>query len=266
MNETLLDLTGLLSLPVDGYHDNKQGNKTVFQFLGCYYHSHLCTSTPAGKCANPADDIKNREKTFKNLEYIKGLGYTVRYIWECQWNARKRLDQHLKEFCAKHKTWPDDRTAMTQKQILREVQDGTFFGMVQCSIHVPEDKVEEFSEFQPIVKHSLISRYDIGAHMRSFAEEEGLLKRPVKSLICSYFADDLLIATPLLKWYLDHGLVVDKVTQTIQYFQGYAFRGFGEDVMTARREGDSDPSKKIVSDSCKLLGESCLRPIHQMAH
>ena len=62
-----------------------------------------------------------------------------------------------------------------------------------------------------------MSRGDIGEHMREFAEREGLLKKPRRSLIGSMVGHRILLATPLLKWYLSHGLIVDHTYEVIQY-------------------------------------------------
>ena len=59
-----------------------------------------------------------------------------------------------------------------------------------------------------------------------------------------------------LRWYLAHGLVVDRVYQIIEYEPNPCFRRFGESVSTARRAGDEDPDKAIIADTMKLLGNS----------
>ena len=68
--------------------------------------------------------------------------------------------------------------------------------------------------------------------------------------------EKILLATPLLQWYLAHGLVVEHVYQIIEFQPNPCFRRFGESVSTARREGDSDPNKTIIADTIKLIGNS----------
>ena len=149
----------------------------------------------------------------------------------------------------------DKRHRITEQQIIEEVKSGKLFGMVECDIETPEELKTVFSEFQPIAKHARISRDDIGEHMKSFAVANDLLKSPTKTLLNSYFGEKMLFATPLLKWYLNHGLKVTKVYQVIQYHPSQCFQEFGNEVMAARREGDADVSKKIVADSSKLMGK-----------
>ena len=66
----------------------------------------------------------------------------------------------------------------------------------------------------------------------------------------------ILLATPLLRWYLDHGLEVLHVYQVIEYDPIPCFRRFGDAVSKARREGDVHQDKIIIADTMKLLGNS----------
>ena len=79
---------------------------------------------------------------------------------------------------------------------------------------------------------------------------------PRRMLVGSYRGDKILLATPLLRWYMDHGLEVTHVYQVIEYDPIPCFRRFGEAVSTARREGDVHSHKAIIADTMKLLGNS----------
>ena len=139
----------------------------------------------------------------------------------------------------------------------------------------------------PIFKNAEIGWADIGKHMCEFAEEADLLRHPRRSLIGSFHASRQLFITPLLKWYMNHGLEVTRVYQVritcisyagtlctffiryilywqvVEYTPNRCFETFGTLVSDARREGDVDPSKVVVSESMKLLGNSgkCLLSI-----
>ena len=75
-------------------------------------------------------------------------------------------------------------------------------------------------------------------------------------LVGSYRGDKILLATPLLRWYMDHGLEVTHVYQVIEYDPIPCFRRFGDAVSTARREGDVHSHKAIIADTMKLLENS----------
>ena len=63
----------------------------------------------------------------------------------------------------------------------------------------------------PIFKKTEISRDDIGEFMKVYAEAHNIMTQTRRSLIGSMKGDKILLATPLLKWYLEHGLEVTKV-------------------------------------------------------
>ena len=90
--------------------------------------------------------------------------------------------------------------------------------------------------------------------MKSYAEENGLLSQPRRTLIGSYHASKILLITPLLKWYLDHGLEVTDVQLIAQFKPNPCFKNFGEKVTDARRQGDKDVNQMMLSETWKLLG------------
>ena len=67
---------------------------------------------------------------------------------------------------------------------------------------------------------------------------------------------NILLTTPFLQWYLCHGLHVTNIQQTVEYRPKRCFQAFGDTVCMARRQGDQDPSKAILADTFKLLGNS----------
>ena len=92
--------------------------------------------------------------------------------------------------------------------------------------------------------------------MRQYAEEYNILTKPHRMLIGSYRGDKILLTTPLLRWYIAHGLVVDHVYQVIEYEAKHSFQCFGKSVSAARRAGDADSDNAAIADTMKLLGNS----------
>ena len=70
------------------------------------------------------------------------------------------------------------------------------------------------------------------------------------------FGQKILIISPLLKWYVQHGLKVTKIHHVVEYTPATYFQRFGEQVSDARRAGDIDPNKKIVAETKKLEDNS----------
>ena len=116
----------------------------------------------------------------------------------------------------------------------------------------------------PIFKNAQVSIEDVGDFMINYAKRRKLLSQPGRTLIGSYFAQNKTkqkkkkkkkkLTTPLLQWYLQHGLVVHDIQQVIEYQPQRCFKVFGETVCDARRQGDLDLSKAILADTFKLLG------------
>ena len=102
-------------------------------------------------------------------------------------------------------------------------------------------------------KNASVTRDDIGPFMHHYAEEHNILSKPCVMLVGSFRGVKILLATPLLRWYLAHGLVVDRVYQIIEYEPNSSFRRLGESVSAARRAGDEDHDKAINADTMKFL-------------
>ena len=82
--------------------------------------------------------------------------------------------------------------------------------------------------------------------MQQYAIDHDIMSTPRRMLVASYRGDKILLITPLLKWYLEHGLVVDHVYEIVEYERNACFQHFGESVSEARRAGDTDPNKAII--------------------
>ena len=124
---------------------------------------------------------------------------------------------------------------MIQQQFLSAVVDGTLFGMVECDVCVPGELQDYFSEMQPVFKTASVTRDDIGTFVRQYAEEHNILSKPRVMLVGSFRGIKILLATPLLRWYVAHGLVVDHVYQVIEYEPNPYFHRFVEFLSVARR-------------------------------
>jgi len=120
-------------------------------------------------------------------------------------------------------------------------------------IHVPGHLKEKYTEMCPIFKKTEISHDDIAEFMKVYAEEHNIMTQPYRSLIGSMKGKKILLATSLLKWYLEHGLDVMKVHQVIEFTPKPCFKLFGDAVSDVRRAGDADPNKAIIADTMKLV-------------
>ena len=192
----------------------------------------------------------------KTTAYLRHFVKVVE-MWECQWNdARKYaavkrcLDAEFPRR-QRHARWN-----VTQHRILTDLRAGTLFGMIECDVHVPEELRARFAEMQPVFKNVAQTLDDLGPFMRRYAKDHDIKTRPQRILVGSFHGDNILLGTPLLRWYMEHGLVVTRVYQVIEHDSNPWFRRFGDSVSAARRVGDAYPHKTIIADSMKLLRNS----------
>ena len=242
---------------VDGWD-----GKVAYEFHGCAFHGHECHLTK-GKTHHPYNKKSFqtlREETEEKERYLKEeVGVRVEVMRECQWLELKKTTPQISAFIEDNDIGfksTFNGVKPNKETIIQKVLSGDFFGLVQCDIHTPMALKEKFNEMTPIFKNTTISSSDIGDHMGEYCKTEGLLRQPRRALIGSYFGDQILLATPLLKWYLEQGLVVTDIQQIIEYKPVRCFNGFAEKVTAARREGDRNKDSSILADSYKLLGNS----------
>ena len=216
---------------VDGYCAE---TKTAYEFNGCYWHFCKCQQKKS-----PAAE-KRRQQTAEKKMTLENLGYKVVTMWECDWKKQRP-------------TQPANSQGMTEKELLEKVLNDSLFGMIQCDLDIPDEKMEYFSEMSPIFKTCDVKIGDIGDHMASVEETQTKTRR---LLVGGMKAKGILLASPLLKFYIKHGMDVSNVQLFIQYTPQKCFSSFTDTVTTSRRAADANPSTKILADTNKLIGNS----------
>lgn len=112
------------------------------------------------------------------------------------------------------------------------------------------------SEFLPVFKNTIVSVNDAGRAMQDVIMNLGCNLTNRRCLISSYFGESILLTTPVLKWMIEHGLVVTNVFCAMEYVPRKAFLGLVKEVTTHRTQADKDPKLKAYSETFKLLGNS----------
>ena len=136
-------------------------------------------------------------------------------MWECQFRNQMHFDTTLKAFL-KSRLPETPQRAVTEPEILAGVQSGGLFGMVEVDIRVPDQwpahfsnptmtPYEYFQEMSPLFCTTDVPLEVIGSHMQEHVDRFGLSQKPRRLLVGGMKAKQILLATPLLKWYLDHG-------------------------------------------------------------
>ena len=237
---------GARKLKVDGFLAEEN---LIFEFLGCYYHG--CPECYAHKWheIHPYYDKTFEELHREGLEriaYFKQLGYNVITQWECKYCEQINVPKRA-----------PISGSLTETRILDMVKTGQLFGLVNCDIMTPDRLKPKLAEFPPLFKNADVSKEMIGPFMRDYCEKNGKLKKPTRLLISSYKQDNVLLITPLLRYYLEQGLVVTKIHYTVHFPEHKpCFKVFADKVTDARRRGDLDPESDILANSFKLIGNS----------
>ena len=148
------------------------------------------------------------------------------------------------------------RSERKQTQLLWRVQEGIFFGALEVDIDTPPHLRDKFSEMPPIFKNVEIKRSQLGQLMQAFAEQHDIMTTPRRALIGSCKGDKILLGTPLLKFYLDQGLVLGRVHRAVQWRSHLWLEPFADFVSTSRRAADADPNQKILGETAKLVSNA----------
>ena len=144
-----------------------------------------------------------------------------------------------------------------KNEIIQNVLNDKLFGFFEVDIEVPEQKRKRFSEFCPLFVISEVPEEQIPQHMKDYKINTGrkMIKNN-KKLLGVMKTEKILLYSPLLKWYLNHGLQVTKIHRYISYTSGRPFKWFPEEVSSARRAADQDKNKRQLGDTAKLKGNS----------
>ena len=150
-----------------------------------------------------------------------------------------------------------EQSSAEQDEIIQNVLNDKFFGFFEVDLEVPEQKRKRFSEFCPLFVISEVPEDQIPQHMKDYKINTGrkMIKNN-KKLLGVMKTEKILLYSPLLKWYLNHGLQVTKIHRYISYTSGRPFKWFPEEVSSARRAADQDKNKKQLGDTAKLKGNS----------
>ena len=100
------------------------------------------------------------------------------------------------------------------------------FGFVECDLHISKHLKEYFFEMTPIFKNTEVSLKDVGQHMQEYAKPQNIKDVPHRLLIGSYFGKKIGLVTPLLKWYLEHSVVIIRTYTVIEYVPNAALKDF----------------------------------------
>lgn len=97
-----------------------------------------------------------------------------------------------------------------------------------------------FKEMSPIFCTSEVPFSAIGDHMQTYGKEMGLSDNSKTLLISGSKAIKTMLATPLLKWYLEHGLIVTIIYTVDESPSMNCFSEFTKNISETTKKGDCD--------------------------
>ena len=130
-----------------------------------------------------------------------------------------------------------------------DILNDKVFGFLKVDIETPEHLKEYFSEMTPIFKNTTVNFEDMGEYMQEYHKNNKISFVKSTKLIGSYFGKEILLYTPLLKWYLQHGLKITKFHVGIGYESNKCFKNFADEVSDARRAGDIDKAYELIAET-----------------
>ena len=99
-----------------------------------------------------------------------------------------------------------------QDELIQNVLNDELFGFFEVDIEVPEQLRDKFSEFSPLFILDEAPEEQIPQHMKDYKINTGRKKtKNNKKLLGVMKTEKILLYSPLLKWYLNHGLHVTKI-------------------------------------------------------
>ena len=100
-----------------------------------------------------------RAKTEEISQYIRDQGYNLVEMYECEWNrivchepdVQAHIEDNFSSWSSKH------RWSLSEEALLRAIEAGDLFGLVEVDIEVPEEDRHLWAEMPPIFKNADVS-------------------------------------------------------------------------------------------------------------
>ena len=191
--------------------------KSVIEVHGCWAHAHDCHP----RFREGPEQEKKRERHEKRMAFLRSVlepNYVIYEYWTCNrmfWKYRNNM-KLVGSPCSDY--WKlGDKHPVKQSDILTAVQEDKLFGFMEVDINVPPHLHEYFSDFPPLFATVDVPYEVIGEYMQQKITELGKSKKDRIQLVSGLAAEKILLGTPAIQWYLDHGLVITKVHQIIEF-------------------------------------------------
>ena len=192
--------------------------------MGC--HVHQCPSYCTKSFQTP-EEIRRDYQRLSDLDVALDELHIMR---SCEWQKlRKSLEYRssLSKFIG--------QTKITGEDLIDAVKSDDLFGIMKVDLRSPTEVIEKYRRlnFPFIFRELTVTESMLGSTMLNQAKEN---KRsfPHTCLTLTYNADNFIVTTPLLKFYLSIGMKVTNVHWALQYVPTKPFEQFVNELVNIR--------------------------------
>jgi len=213
---------------IDGYYEIDQLDdepyRIGFEFMGCHVHQcpDHCTKSMQSK-----EEIRRDYERLADLEVALDELVVMR---SCEWQKqRKSLEYRssLSSFIGKRK--------ITADQLINAVKNDELFGILKVDIRSPKEVIEKYRRLNfPFIFRELTVTEDMLSETMLNQATKNKRAFPHQCMTLTYNADDFIVTTPLLKFYLEMGMVVTNVYWVLQYVPTQPFEHFVKELVEVR--------------------------------
>ena len=127
------------------------------------------------------------------------------------------------------------RKKITEDDILEALTNNSFFGIIKVDIVSPPEVIEKYKKtnFPFIFRKGFVSGSMLSDEMRELALSNGR-EFPYECRTLAWNASELIVISPLLKFYIDLGMRISKIYWAIQYIPSKPFGKFVKDLVKIR--------------------------------
>ena len=144
----------------------------------------------------------------------------------------------------------------SSRDILTGIQDGSLFGFIVADLTTPSALLEQIKwlNFPPVIRRESIDESLLTPYMKNRVNEKGY-KLPQISPIQTYHGSQLLLFTPLVKFYLELGLEVTNITKFLQYKESFVLQNFVNKITNGRIQAKRKKNSELEL-AYKIIGNS----------
>ena len=145
-----------------------------------------------------------------------------------------------------------DKHPCKQSEIMRAVNEGTFYGFLEVDISVSAHLRDFYSDFPPLFATVEVP-FDVVGENKN--ERLGKSKKNRVQLVSGMVAEKILLGTPAIQWHMDHGLEMTKLYQAIEFRGAPILKNLVMKLTNTRRQATAEIDTATANRK-KLEGNS----------